>query len=396
MLDLILLEKIERAFEIGIVLMKDGKKTAQFPEESQFSSIFEKNPFFFSKEELDTMPDVFICMEDYEYSYGVIRLKKGENLIIGPIFRTHNQTKGERKYRHRHQLKESAMVNEKSLNEMAEIMKLIAYVVCGKQLEEIEIVNHYDAISVWEPEAYMEKHQLLESENEHDHRLAMEFENEIMEIVENGDMERVARLARNASKAKYKNVYYEANPGKHIEYMALSMITLLTRAAIRGGMNAENAHSLGDIYVQKLSQCKKPEEMLALANRAQYEFTEQVKKEKEKANKVYCIEQCKDYIAKNLRKPLKVNDIALALGFSRSYLAHRFSEAEGITIQKYIMKERCEHAANLLRFSDYPISIISEYFCFSSQSHFGKQFMIYYGMTPKEYRNKNRNLQQFF
>ena len=60
------------------------------------------------------------------------------------------------------------------------------------------------------------------------------------------------------------------------------------------------------------------------------------------------------------------------------------------------MKERCEHAANMLKYTDYSIAVIAEYFCFSTQSHFGKQFKKVYGMTPKEYRKANRYIGSFF
>ena len=53
-----------------------------------------------------------------------------------------------------------------------------------------------------------------------------------------------------------------------------------------------------------------------------------------------------------------------AIGISRGYLSHRFAEAEGISIQQYILQEKCHHAANLLKFSDYSIALISEYFGF--------------------------------
>ena len=90
-----------------------------------------------------------------------------------------------------------------------------------------------------------------------------------------------------------------------------------------------------------------------------------------------------------------MGDIAPAIGVSRSYLAKKFAETEGITIQQYIVRERCKHAANLLKYSDYPISIISEYFCFSSQSHFGVQFKNVFGVTPNEYRNQNRYIESY-
>lgn len=169
----------------------------------------------------------------------------------------------------------------------------------------------------------------------------------------------------------------------------VSFIALATRAAIDGGLNPERAYEFGDIYLQRLERCKTAAEMGMVGLKAQYNITEQVYLAKQQNSKLRYIEECKDYIAKHLRKPFKIGDIAPAIGVNRTYLAKKFSEVEGMTIQQYVMKKRCDHAANLLKYSKYPISIISEYFCFSSQSHFGVQFKNFYGMTPNEYRNKN-------
>ncbi|MBR1572504.1 MAG: helix-turn-helix transcriptional regulator [Lachnospiraceae bacterium] len=72
-------------------------------------------------------------------------------------------------------------------------------------------------------------------------------------------------------------------------------------------------------------------------------------------------------------------------------LTSREAAEEGMTIRQYLIKERCIHAANLLKYSDYDLSTIAEYFCFSSQSHFGNQFKKVMGMTPKEYRTRYKN-----
>ncbi|WP_442862488.1 helix-turn-helix domain-containing protein [Bacillus sp. USDA818B3_A] len=45
-----------------------------------------------------------------------------------------------------------------------------------------------------------------------------------------------------------------------------------------------------------------------------------------------------------------------------------------------------EEAKDLLAFSDKSISEISNYLCFSSQSHFQKVFKDYYAITPQAYR----------
>ena len=183
-------------------------------------------------------------------------------------------------------------------------------------------------------------------------------------------------------------------PQKQQEYICVVLITLISRAAADGGMDREAAYSLADVYLQRLENCRTEGEILALNIQAQREFTAGVHMAREARSRLSYIEACKAYIAANLRRPFRVGDIAPAIGVNRSYLARRFSEAEGLTIQQYISRERCAHAAGLLKFSDYPISIIAEYFCFSSQSHFGRAFKFWHGMTPREYRNVHKYSQK--
>jgi len=44
----------------------------------------------------------------------------------------------------------------------------------------------------------------------------------------------------------------------------------------------------------------------------------------------------------------------------------------------------------MLRFSDTDLPSISSYFCFTSQSHFGQIFKQFKGVTPQNYRNKEK------
>ena len=59
-----------------------------------------------------------------------------------------------------------------------------------------------------------------------------------------------------------------------------------------------------------------------------------------------------------------------------------------MTIQQYIRKEKVRLAENLLRYSEYDVKEIASYLAFCSQSHFGKVFKEYTGLTPTKYRDK--------
>ena len=79
-----------------------------------------------------------------------------------------------------------------------------------------------------------------------------------------------------------------------------------------------------------------------------------------------------------------------AIGLGRTYLSRLFHRSEGVTVQQYIQREKCRHAARMLQYSEYTISQIDQYFGFSSQSYFGACFQTWYGMTPNAYRKANR------
>ena len=152
----------------------------------------------------------------------------------------------------------------------------------------------------------------------------------------------------------------------------------------------ESAPELGDVYLKRLEKAAlRKEPFLGLSYNAMLEFTELVKRSREEKSSLSYVDACKEYIEKNLRKNLQVGDIAPAIGLSRTYLSRLFHQAEGITVQQYIQKERCRHAAQMLQYSDYSISQIAQYFGFSSQSYFGSCFQTWYGITPNAYRKAN-------
>lgn len=246
-------------------------------------------------------------------------------------------------------------------------------------------------MAIWNKNAAAARYELERSEHGRDHA-SVDFERRLVELVRGGNVEEMERFSSTATLGEEHIGVMARKPEKQQEYMAVVLFTILSRAAAEGGMNREQAYSQADVYLQRLEECRTWAEILSLCAQAELDFAEQVLAARQEDSRIPYIEDCKAYIAKHLRQPFKVGDIAPAIGVNRSYLARRFSQVEGMTLQQYITRERCAHAAELLRFSDYPIAQIAGYFCFSSQSHFGRAFKAYSGMTPKEYRNsKQRN-----
>lgn len=330
-------------------------------------------------------------MEDENIFFGAVKNSNNQMILLGPVSRNPVNEAISLKYRHKHRLGQEFMINRMEIRTLAEILSFLVFLETGEEIpiEMVQIASQNESTFHWNSLAEEEQYQLEQSEIEWDHN-SIEYENRLLQIVRDGDIDAMNGIVYGTDNIDSEHVGIVAkNATKQAEYLIVTLISLIARAAAQGGMRQEKAYSLADIYLQRLEKSKSIEEMYAIASRAEYEFTLNVRQAKEERSNVLYIEQCKEYIAKNLRKPIQVGDIAPVLGINRSYLARRFSEVEGITIQNYIMKERCAHAANMLKFSNYSIALIAEYFCFSSQSHFGRNFKQFYGMTPKEYRNKH-------
>lgn len=180
------------------------------------------------------------------------------------------------------------------------------------------------------------------------------------------------------------------NDYKQVEYMMVTAITLMTRAAIQGGVEPSASYEASDLFLQKLSTCKNTMEMIDVYKQARIHFTIIVHDKKAKQRLGTITEQCMAYVAGHLYGKFTISEMAKDLALNRTYMSKCFSQKMGMTIQQYIMKERLRTAANLLKYSDRSIGQIADYMQFSSAGRFSSYFKKEYGVTPHVYREKNK------
>ncbi|GAA0318674.1 response regulator [Bacillus carboniphilus] len=89
---------------------------------------------------------------------------------------------------------------------------------------------------------------------------------------------------------------------------------------------------------------------------------------------------------------LTLQKVASKVHVSAAYLSRKFSEEVGSSLSDYINQYRLEKAKHLLVSSNENISTIAEKTGFNSLHYFSTQFKKKEEMTPKEYRERNRNL----
>lgn len=89
------------------------------------------------------------------------------------------------------------------------------------------------------------------------------------------------------------------------------------------------------------------------------------------------------------REPPTIDQLAAAVALSRSRLAHLFRKEVGMSIQSYIVERRLIMAAMLVVQSDERISQIAYSVGFRDVSNFNHSFKRRFGMSPREYRQRN-------
>lgn len=175
---------------------------------------------------------------------------------------------------------------------------------------------------------------------------------------------------------------------KQMEYTAAILVSIVLRAAIKGGVDSYLAYDLGDLYLQKLSQ---PEISLHPQNFL-YDvvetFTEEVRKVQSVNIRSIHTLHTKQYVNNHLNQALTLEEIAAHVGVSPTYLSSTFKSSEGIGLKQYIIQQRMKTAKNLLMYSTTEIGRIAAAVGFTTQSHFGHVFKRHTGMTPLEYRKR--------
>lgn len=221
--------------------------------------------------------------------------------------------------------------------------------------------------------------------NFHHHR----YDDEMLqyEYIKNGDIRAVEESERLIHSGE--SGHLSDDPLKNLLYLFICNITLVTRFAIQGGMEAEKAYNASDLYIQRYDKAETTDELFRIHREMIEYFTKSVAQSKKDNIFSRQIIQCMDYIHYHLHERISVHDLAEMVKLNESYLSYLFKRETGVNITEYITSKRMETAENMLRYSDFSLSEISDILNFSSYSHFARTFRKYYNTSPQKYRNEN-------
>lgn len=103
-------------------------------------------------------------------------------------------------------------------------------------------------------------------------------------------------------------------------------------------------------------------------------------------------EAVKMYISRNFSKSVSMAVIANGMDLSYAYFSKIFRDETGVTFSHFLMEYRMREAEAKLKNSDITVREIAASVGYNNPKHFTRAFKNYFGVSPKLYRQNNKQL----
>ncbi len=187
----------------------------------------------------------------------------------------------------------------------------------------------------------------------------------------------------------YDPEYRSLSTLRDMKNYSVILATICRLAAHKGGAHAHDIDRYSSNVARLIENCPSTEELKNLRDMMIGGYCELVNKARDSGYSI-SINQVTDYINSHYEEDLTLSSAAERFNMSQSYLSSRFHRETGMTFSEYITEKRLEHAKTLLKGTEMTIGMIAEDCGISDNNYFSRVFRRKEGMTPLEYRQRNR------
>ena len=334
------------------------------------------------------------CATDYGVYFGCLRLDFGttQYLIIGPVSNVPYSKET------LHNMYRDYVVSNENREEFHNFLKRIPHISKLSLISKLVFINYCIYKEVLTPSDFLEDSVTTNTfspeianlnynkKENYLYNKSYVLEDTILKLVRTGDLEGFRSLQFNED--NFHTGITGDNAIRQLKNNIIISTTLCTRAAIDGGLEYDTAYELSDLFIQTAEQMHNPDMLHELSYKICYTFAEKVAQTKIPTSTDDRLQKAIQYIQQNTNQHITVRDVSNYVGFSQSYFSAYFKKNLGFAVSDFILRCKLEEGRRLLQFTNKPISTISTFLCFSSQSHFQTAFKKQFGITPNEYRRK--------
>lgn len=262
---------------------------------------------------------------------------------------------------------------------LAEKLHVSAFSLTHTSNHEFQKLNH--KFSSYQHVESLQEEILPEESNDFSDNY--QFEKNFIQQLKSADSLVLSKLLYNLSSVNQTSLSDDKLLEK--KYRLVSMITLITRAAIEDGSPAADSYRLSDKLIRNLDKSKNLSDLEVFSKKMVQEFSLFIRKNSI-PHASLLIKNTVNYINSHLYENLTNGDIAEYVSVNPSYLSSQFKKQMGVPLRYFVTKARINEAKYLLTDTDLSFKEISESLHFSNQSHFCKLFKKHTSYTPKEFK----------
>ena len=206
--------------------------------------------------------------------------------------------------------------------------------------------------------------------------------------VQSQDREEAANILNQILAYIYETNRYSLD---QIKPRILELLIVLSRTAMDTGADMETIDLLTRNISKQIESFQNIEDLSAWVSALLQSFMTAAftRKDSPHAASVYKIVQ---YIQKNYRRKIELQDIAEHLHMTKSYLRRFFKKETGDTIVNYINRVRINNSKLLLADTKVPLAEVALLCGFEDQIYFTKVFRRFVGVTPLKYRESRGSM----
>ena len=229
----------------------------------------------------------------------------------------------------------------------------------------------------------------LEKTDRHGNYLA---EQKILKMVEEGNLKYKEEFEKTAAsgapiKLSDKGALNSARNS------VMMFTTLVSRAAIRGGLFSDVAYTLCEIYFKKADNANNIATLTEISHDMLDDFVHRVHRIHNNGNNRMdpVIRDACDYIALHINENIELHDIANRLGYTDYYFSNKFKKETGISFKDYVTRKKLDSAKEELLHTNNSVQDIAANLGYNEHSYFSYVFKKIEGMSPQEFR-ETKNL----
>jgi two-component system response regulator YesN len=231
--------------------------------------------------------------------------------------------------------------------------------------------------------------EIKKNNNEQFHCYPIEKEHSLQEAIQWGDKPRAVAILNDLLGIIF---FSSGNSLELISFRVMEIISLLSRATVRGGADEEVVFKKSIICQKEIRHYSSLEGLSIWLSKVLHSFLDMVIVSMDEAWDP-TISKALRYIHSHYKEPITLDDLAQSVGLSPNYMSHLFNTTMGISFSTYVNTLRVEKAQHLLAETSLPLIDISGMVGFEEQSYFSKIFKDITTYSPGRYRKRGRAFQ---